>query len=158
MRLRLVSLMRMQSIFILPGGRPQQKVAIAKESGRNRYKYYLSESDWRQYNLKYEGLACHLLDDTMHILGYTCRKAIITLKNKETVTVYYTPSILEPALADAEPLFSGVPGLALRYEYTHRKGTIIYTATNINRHSIDPAVFSVPGDDFPIKKYIPGKG
>jgi hypothetical protein len=37
-RLRLVSLMRMQSIFILSDGRAQQKVIILKESGKNRYK------------------------------------------------------------------------------------------------------------------------
>jgi hypothetical protein len=155
-RLRLVSLMRMQSIFIMPAGRPHQRCAIVKESGRSRYKYYLSDNDWRLYNEKYEGLACQLTGDTAHVLGYVCKKAIITLKNKKTVIVYYTPSIQKPMLSGAEPLFASVPGLVLKYEYAYRKNSsIVYTATAISQNSIEPEVFVIPGNEFPTRKYTP---
>ncbi len=44
-RVRLVSLMRIESIFILPGNNTNHAV-IAKESGKNKYKYYLTPGEW----------------------------------------------------------------------------------------------------------------
>jgi len=156
-RLRLVSLMRMQSILILPEHTSSPKVVLLKESGKNKYKCYLTAADWKLYNQKYEGVACHLTDDTIHILNYTCKKTILTLKNGKNITVYYTPSIQQPGLYDAEPLFASIPGLVLKYEYTYKKGTIIYTATIVNRNAIDPDVFAIPGKEFPLKKYSSAK-
>jgi GLPGLI family protein len=152
-RLRLVSLMRMESIFILPDHKPQQRVIILKESGKNKYKCYLTAADWKLYNQKYEGVTCRFSNDTVRILNYTCKKAILTLKSGKTITVYYTPAIQKPALSDIEPLFSSIPGLVMKYEYAYRKGTIIYMATIVNRNSIDPDVFAIPGNEFPLKKY-----
>ncbi|MBS1564329.1 MAG: hypothetical protein JST39_08055 [Bacteroidetes bacterium] len=157
-RLRLVSLMRMQSIFVLPAAAPEHRVAIVKESGRDSYKYFLTPGDWKQYNSRYEGLSCRFMDDTLHLLGYMCRKAVITLKTKETVTAWYTSAVSEPALGNVEPLFSSLPGLVLKYEYTYRKGTIVCTATSINRQPIEAAVFAVPGSKTPERKYLPGSG
>ncbi|HEX9512947.1 MAG TPA: hypothetical protein VF939_20800 [Puia sp.] len=154
-RLRLVSLMRMQSIFILPEHNPSQKVLLLKESGKNKYKCYLTAADWKLYNQKYEGVVCHLTGDTARILNYTCKKAILTLKSGKNITVYYTPAIQKPVLSDAEPLFSSIPGLVMKYEYTYKKGTITYTATIVNRNAIDPEVFAIPGNEFPLKKYAP---
>ena len=150
-RLRLVSLMRMQSIFILPDSK--QRVTILKESGKDKYKYHLTEEEWKLYNQKYEGIVCRFTGDSARILNYVCKKAILTLKDGKTITVYYTPAIQKPGLSDVEPLFASIPGLVLKYEYTYRKGTISYTATMVSRHSIDPDVFAVPGNGFPLKKY-----
>lgn len=154
-RLRLVSLMRMQSIYILPDNKPQQKIIVVKESGRDRYKYYLSPSDWKLFNQKYENSVCRFTNDTMRILGYNCKKAVILLTTKETVTVYYTTAVQQPGIKEAEPLFSSIPGLVLRYEYSYKRGTIVYTATTVNKNSIDDNVFAVPGDEFPVRKYRP---
>lgn len=153
-RLRMVSLMRMQSVFVLPG-QPEKRVAIVKESGKDRYKYYLSGNDWKLYNREYEGAICNNTDDTLNIAGYSTKKAIIVLKSGQKITAWYTTAIREQALADAEPLFSCIPGLVLKYEYAYKKGTIIYTATAVNRNAIDPEVFIIPGDDFSLKKYEP---
>ncbi len=153
-RLRLVSLMRMQSIFILPDSK--QRVTILKESGKDKYKSYLTEEDWKLYNQKYEGVVCRFTDDSVRILNYVCKKAILTLKNRKNITVYYTPAIQKPALSDVEPLFASIPGLVLKYEYTYRKGTISYTATMVSRSSINPDVFAVPENGFPLKKYTAG--
>jgi hypothetical protein len=150
-RLRLVSLMRMQSIFILPDNK--QRVTILKESGKDKYKCYLTDEDWKQYNQKYEGVACRLTGDTARILNYACKKAVLTLKNRKTITVYYTPAIQKPVISGVEPLFSSVPGLVLKYEYTYKRGTIVYTATMVTRSAIDPDVFAIPGNEFPLKKY-----
>lgn len=154
-RLRLVSLMRMQSIFILSGSDRQQRVAILKESGGKKYKFYLTTDEWKQYNKKYDGVACRITDDTAMILHYICKKAVVTLKTGDMITVYYTPAIQRPVLALADPAFSCIPGLVLKYEYKYRKGTIVYTATTVTKGVIDPEVFSVPDRGFLLKKYAP---
>jgi GLPGLI family protein len=143
-RLRLVSLMRMQDIFILQNAGERQKIAIVKESGKNKYKSYLTPVQWKQYNSQYEGATCNLLNDTAMVLKYPCKKAVINLKNKKTLTVYYTTAFQKPGLPDMEPAFSCVPGLVLKYEYKYKRSTITYTATTITRDPIDPMVFKLP--------------
>jgi GLPGLI family protein len=155
-RLRLVSLMRMQSIYILQNNTPGQRIVILKESGKNRYKMYLTDKEWQLYNQKYAGITCQPTGDSAIVLNYPCRKAILTLKNGEKITAWYTPAIQQASFARAEPAFSGVPGLVLQYEYKYRKGTITYTATSIDKGPIDLAVFAVPGKEVPVKKYTPG--
>jgi hypothetical protein len=154
LRLRLVSLMRMQSILIFPDSSLSPKIVLLKESGKDKYKCYLTPDDWKVYNQKYEGIVCKITGDTARVLNYVCKKAILTLKGGKYITVYYTPAIQKPALARVEPLFSSIPGLVLKYEYTYRKGTVTYTATMVSRSPIDPNVFAVPGEEFPVKKYI----
>jgi GLPGLI family protein len=95
-----------------------------------------------------------LTNDTVHILNYSCKKAILTLKSGKTITAWYTPAIQKPVLAGAEPAFSCIPGLVLKYEYGSKKKTIIYTATSVSHNSIDPDVFAIPGNEFPVRKYV----
>jgi hypothetical protein len=154
-RLRLVSLMRMQSIFILPGTGPQQIVTILKESGGKKYKFRLTANEWKQYNKKYDGATCRITDDTAMVLHYVCKKAVVMLKTGDMITAYFTPAIRRPVLALADPAFSSIPGLVLKYEYKYRKGTIVYTATTVTTEAIDPGVFSVPDKGFLLKKYSP---
>jgi len=100
-----------------------------------------------------EGVVCRITGDTARILNYVCKKAILTLKSGKYITVYYTPAIQKPALSRVEPLFSSIPGLVMKYEYTYRKGTVTYTATMVSHSSIDPDVFAIPGSEFPVKKF-----
>src|SRR6202012_3207617 len=61
-RLRLVSLMRMQSIYLFSQD-PERRVTIVKESGHDKYKYHLNGGEWKAYNKKYEGVKCLLTED-----------------------------------------------------------------------------------------------
>jgi GLPGLI family protein len=143
-RLRLVSLMRVQSIYLSTGDDQVRKFTIVKESGKDKYVTHLTEKEWKQYNKKYDEVACKLTEDTAHILRHVCKKAIITLKDGKVITAWYTAAIQSPVFSSLAPAFSGVPGLVLKYEYTLRKKTISYTATAISRNPISPDVFTVP--------------
>lgn len=140
-RLRLASLMRIQSIFMSPGGAP---VTIVTESTKPRNSVTLTASQWSRYNDKYAGATRDLVDDTVSILGYRCKKALIRLHDGRRISAWYTPRLQTPAQGILEPAFAGIPGLILRYDYTCRRKTIRYTATSLSRQPIDASVFSLP--------------
>jgi GLPGLI family protein len=151
-RVRLVSLMRIQSIFFSASVNSNHPVSIVKESGKKKYKCYLTNNQWISLNNKYNNDSCQLANDSVIILNYPCRKAIITLRNGRILTAYYTNQ-LNPISPKIEPAFSCIPGLVLQYQYTYKKGTIIYTASNINQNPIDGNIFKIPVKGYIQKKY-----
>jgi GLPGLI family protein len=150
-RIRLVSLMRIQSIFFSSSNKSNHFVSVVKESGKNKYKYYLTNEQWDLYNNKYENDSCQLTNDSAVVLNYPCRKAIIMLKDGRLLVVYYTNQ-LKPINPEIEPAFSHIPGLVLKYEYDYKKGTLLYTASKISEDPIDNKVFKAPSG-LPVKKY-----
>ena len=144
-RLRLASLMRIQSVFVFSDKGQLKKVTLLKESGADKKRTVMTADQWTKYNEKYAGLVCRITKDTATILHYTCKKALVTLRDGRELTIWYTTAINSPAFAWLEPAFVGVPGLVLRYEYVSRKKTLRYTATAITRKPIDPAVFNDSG-------------
>ena len=143
-RIRLVSLMRIQSIFMSSGNGQDGKFTIVKESGKDKYVTSLTGKEWELYNKKYAGAEAKLTDDTVQILHHVCKKATIVLKDGKVITAWYAPTIQEPMFSRLEPAFTGIPGLVLKYEYIYRKKTISYTATTISRNPISREVFAVP--------------
>jgi hypothetical protein len=145
-RLRLASLMRIESTFALFDNGHLKNITLIKESGSKRQKTVLSPDQWTQYNNKYSGATCHLTEDTILILKHLCKKAIITLKDNRQITAYYYPAPLKPSFYCLQPAFSGIPGIVLKYEYTYRRKTIVYTATSISHKPISEEVFTPPGE------------
>jgi hypothetical protein len=145
-RLRLVSLMRIHSVFIVTDKGQLKNVTLIKESGSNKHRLLLTPAQWRLYNKKYDGSACRLTTDTTLVLKHLCKKAIVSLKDGRQMTAWYTPAIQRPICSYLEPAFSAIPGLVLKYEYTYKKKTITYTATSISEHPISPDILTVPAD------------
>lgn len=144
-RLRLTTLMRIQSLYAQMDQGRLKRVMIVKESGAHKERTPFSADQWTQYNKKYAAQTFELTNDTTLILRYVCKKAIITLQDGRQLTAWYTPNLQSPAFACLEPAFSSVPGLVLQYEYTWRKKTLRYTATSISHKLIDPDVFNPSG-------------
>ena len=157
-RLRLVSLMRMQSIFYNnKKGLTKKNAAILKESGKDKLKMYLNAKEWKKFNAKYDGLRCDVYkDDTVRILDKLCTKAIITTKDSTTLTAYFLPNFKSKALTAAEPLFAQVPGLVMKYIYTKENKSIEYTATSLKFAPIAASVFAIPNKDLVTIKYVQG--
>ena len=150
-RVRLVSLMRIQSIFFSSSKKYNHAVAIVKESGKRKYKYYLTDEQWELYNNKYNNDSCQFTNDSAVILNYPCRKAIVMLQGGRSLTVYYTNQ-LKAISHKIEPEFSCIPGLVLQYEYDYKKGTLIYTASKISENPVTSGVFKIPRG-IALKKY-----
>ncbi len=157
-RLRLVSLMRMQSIFYNnKKGLKTKNVTIIKESGKDRLKMYLNAKEWKKFNAKYDSIRCDVYkEDTVRILDKLCIKAIITTKDSTKLTAYFLPGLKSKALAAAEPLFAPIPGLVMKYIYTKGNKSIEYTANSVKFAPIATSVFSIPSKDLVTVKYVPG--
>jgi hypothetical protein len=157
-KLRLVSLMRIQNIYYTYKNADTNTVAtIVKESGKNKYKFRLDQSDWQLFNKKYEGAAVELSDDSLMILNRTCKKATLTLTDGTSLIAWYIPSVKNEALMAAEPMFAAIPGIVLQYEFHQGKKSILYTASEISFAALPSAYFVMPEKGYVRKKFAPGK-
>ncbi len=152
-RVRLVSLMRIQSHYFFKHDTALSKVLITKESGKKKYKYQLTATEWESYNEKYGNITCTLLEDTKLIAGYSCKKAIIALPGLDKeVTVYYTPE-LKALDKYIEPLFAKIPGMVLQYVTEKGDGTVSFTASKISFEPVAESLLSEPSAGYIQKKY-----
>ncbi|MBL0355453.1 MAG: hypothetical protein IPP72_00530 [Chitinophagaceae bacterium] len=156
-RIRLVSLMRIQSIFFDYDEAQLKKTTIIKESGKKKYLFRLTPAEWKLYNKKYDSLVCDTsFTDSMVVAGYPCRKAVITLEDEKQVNVFYTDSI-HSVNAFIEPLFRCIPGTVLQYEFSSKKGTVLFKASEVSNHYIEPKIFTIPSKNVAVRKYYPNK-
>ncbi len=156
-RLRLVSLMRVQSIYFNNKKGLTTKVAsVVKESGKERTLMFLNAKEWKKYNKKNDSIRCDIYkEDTLRILDQLCNKAILTLKDSSKLTVYYLPNAKNNTLAAAEPLFATVPGLVMKYIFEKGSKSIEYIATTLKFAPIASNVFVKPRKGYIVQKYRP---
>ncbi len=156
-RLRLVSLMRTQSVFYNNKKGLKKNVAtVVKESGKERSSMILSAKEWKTYNAKNDSSKCEIFkEDTIRILNFLCAKAIITTKDSSKLFVYFLPSSRNKTLNAAEPLFANIPGLVMQYSYTKAEKTINFTATTLKSAPIIASTFIIPSKGFIVQKYKP---
>ncbi len=118
--------------------------AILKELGGNKYLYNFSAAQWAEKNKDFDGMQVSFKNETKTILGYECKKAVLTLKNGTETTVYYATTI-KPSIAENPFQFKGIPGFVLEYESGISAGKkISYTATKINFNPVAASLFEIP--------------
>ena len=118
LRVRLVSLIRIESIFFtIAADTSQSTVTVVKESGKDKFKTKLNWKDWKKINSKYEGVKYNFSEDTTTVLSYICKKVVVKLNNNKEIVAWYTPKFYNPLLVNADPAFAGIPGAVLMYQY-----------------------------------------
>jgi GLPGLI family protein len=152
-RIRLVSLMRIESIFLTYDTSTLHQAAVIKESGAKKYRFNLSADDWKHYNKKYDGVTCSFENDSILIAGFNCKKALISLSSGEEIIAYYTDS-LPPANPLIEPAFTCIPGMVLQYEHTSKRGVVSFKASLVSSDMIEKNIFVIPSSGIQIRKYI----
>lgn len=140
-RIRLVSLMRIESIYFMPVGDSSYKITKVRETLKKPEKKQLSPEEWRAMNEKYDSSRFANEGDSMTILEHKCYKAVVNLADGRKLDVYYTKD-LPKMNAFFEPAFASVPGAVLQYSYAHKSGTLTYTAVSIRKTPINPTVFN----------------
>jgi GLPGLI family protein len=92
-----------------------------------------------------DSMQIQLTTDSISVLDYSCKKALLQLKNGTTVTVYYTTAII-PSVRDYEYMFKDIPGFVLGYEMVDDLGVkTIFRATQINLYNpVAASKFDIP--------------
>ncbi len=117
---------------------------VLKEVGGDKYLSTLTAEAWREKNKQWDSSTVSITNDTKRILNYTCRRAIVTLKEGSGYVVYFTTTLT--ASASENPYqFRAIPGLILEYDLQTEKGkNIVFKATDINFSPVPAAKFIAP--------------
>jgi GLPGLI family protein len=65
-------------------------VTVLKEYGEQKYMITMTPDNWKDANKKYEGIVFKYEEEYKTIADYKCQKAIGTMKDGTTITVYFT--------------------------------------------------------------------
>lgn len=91
-------------------------------------------------------------DETKEIAGYSCKKAIILIKNKEgketdKLTVFFTDKIMVKDMYFHQPLFNAIPGLMLEYDMEAQEGLRMkLSALSVEKKKISKSEFQAPAE------------
>jgi GLPGLI family protein len=116
---------------------------ILKDYSGQKLMITLDKADWEKKNHKYEGITYAISDEIVSIAGYDCKKAIATLKDGNSFTVYFAPGIKVSNLNYDNP-FKNLPGLAVQYEWKSGKMMFKYTLAKISNEAIPSSRFEIP--------------
>lgn len=128
------------------------KVTILKEYGEKKYMINLTADNWKASNKKYEGVTFSYENEFKTISGYNCQKAIGTLTDGSTFTVYFTRDLV-PVNKDFQYLNKDLPGLAMQYEAGMGKRKVTYTVSSINFNLVPAAKFDLPKSGYRVMTY-----
>lgn len=85
------------------------------------------------------------IDDAKEILGYMCKKAIVTVDNEthDAFTVYYTDAIKieDPNWCNQ---FAPIKGVMLEYQYEKYDICMRFKAKKVNFEKVEDAIFDIP--------------
>jgi len=119
---------------------------ILREFGNNKFMTSLSSKEWKNANKQFEGMNIKLTSETKSILGYDCKKAVLTLKDSSVYNVFYATAII-PSVREFEYQFKDVPGFVLEFEGKegHNGSSIVrYKATKINLSPVQASKYDIP--------------
>lgn len=116
---------------------------VLKEVSGQKLLIRMTSDNWAENNKRYDGITFTNTNETKSIAGYNCIKAVATLPDGTTFTVYYTPDIV-PENKDYDYQFKNLNGLPLEYELVQGKLTIRYTVSKINMNPVPASKFDIP--------------
>jgi len=90
-------------------------------------------------------------NETKEILGYTCKKAIITSIDDSTeLTAYFTDELATRDINFDNRLFRNINGVMLEYEIPNQMFTMHFEAVSVEKKNVDESEFTIP-DGYQIK-------
>ena len=116
---------------------------VMREVSGQKLLIRLTADDWKDKNKRYEGISFKDTTGTKVIAGYTTTKAVATLPDGSTFTVYYTKDII-PENREYEYQFRSLAGLPLEYEMNQGNLKIKYTVSQINLNPVPASKFDIP--------------
>ncbi|MEO6406663.1 MAG: hypothetical protein ABIY51_03850 [Ferruginibacter sp.] len=112
----------------------------------------MSKENWVQKNKMYKNLDFQVQEGITEISGYKCKKAIATLPNEKTFTVFYDPAI-DVVNKEYSNAFNNLPGLLVQYEIQSGNLNFKYTLSNISWEPVSNSKFEAPKTGYRIMSY-----
>jgi GLPGLI family protein len=135
----------------------KSSIVILKDIGEQKYMITLTPADWKDANKKYEGISFAYQDGEKTILGYKCKKAVATLQDGASYTVWYTPDLV-PENKNFQYETRSLPGLAMEYETVNSKGEkTTYTVSKISFSPVPASKFDTPKAGYRVMTYSESK-
>lgn len=127
-------------------------VTVLKEYGEQKYMITLTPANWKDANKKYEGITFKYEDEYKDVAGYKCQKAVGTMKDGTTITVFFTKDLIANN-REFEYAYKSLPGLAMEYETTIGNLKVTYTVSKVNFSIVPASKFELPKSDFRVMTY-----
>jgi GLPGLI family protein len=123
----------------------ETKAVVLREFGTNKFMNRLSKEQWLAANKQYQGMNISLINENKTILGYECKKAILSLKDGTVFRLYYATSII-PSVREFEYQFKDIPGFVLEYQIKESgDNTLVnYRAEKISLSPVLASRFDIP--------------
>lgn len=136
----------------------KKEITILKEYGEPKYMIKLTAAEWAEANKNFEKVSFNFDPSTSKtIQGYEAKKAIGTLQDGTTFTVWYTPDIVLEG-KDFQYGNRDLPGLALEYETNMGNLKVTYTLSKISFAPVPASMFELPKSGFRVMTYQESKG
>ena len=127
-------------------------VNVLKEYGEQKYMITMTPDNWKDANKKYEGIVFKYENEYKDIAGYKCQKAIGTMKDGTTITVFFTKDLLANN-REFEYAYKSLPGLAMEYETIIGSLKVTYTVSKVNFGIVPATKFELPKTGFRVMTY-----
>ena len=127
-------------------------VNVLKEYGEQKYMITMTPANWKDANKKYEGILFKYENEFKDIAGYKCQKAIGTMKDGTTITVYFTKDLVANN-REFEYAYKSLPGLAMEYETIIGSLKVTYTVSKVNFGIVPATKFELPKTGFRVMTY-----
>lgn len=113
-----------------------------------QFYYVESEDQLKEDKADPENVVVDITGNTKEIAGYTCKEAIIILKDGDdqmSFTVYFTEEIGTSDLNFDNPLFEQIPGAMLEFEIdTGRNQRMKMEAISVKKSNVADSEFEIP--------------
>jgi GLPGLI family protein len=116
---------------------------VLQEISGQKLMIHMTADNWKDKNKRYDNISFANTSETKTIAGYKCIKAVATMKDGSTFTVYYTKELV-PENTDYNALFKNLEGLPMEYELTQGNLKIKYTVSKINMNPVPASKFDIP--------------
>jgi GLPGLI family protein len=103
----------------------------------------MTGDNWKEKNKRYDGIKFTNTSETKTIAGYKCSKAVASMKDGSSFTVFYTKEIM-PENSEYNLQFKNLDGLPLEYELVQGNLKIKYTVSKINMNPVPASKFDIP--------------
>jgi GLPGLI family protein len=141
---RAESVTAFSTTIIITDGAAKTQVRLMDAMGQK----YMIKTSLDDYKKKYnpDDIKVKLIDETKTIAGYKCKKAEVTMKDKDgkenLVIVWYSDEV--PTYKSDFKMFGDIPGMLMEYEIKQQGMTIKFTCKSIVNEKISADKFEIP--------------